>query len=143
VTSCSEGDLGAILCVNHHRTVGNDNCIRFGKPDLQIPSSGAGGTYVRVTVEVRQYDDGALAIFHDRTGSPTTRPTGSDRSGGAAAIGRLSPLGGRLWICRRRHASPPTPQAQLQEADIFTWPRTTDPRRRTGEMQGGRSSRPA
>ena len=73
VTSCSEGDLGAILCVNHHRTVGNDNCIRFGKLDLQIPSSGA---CVRVTVEVRQYDDGALAIFHDRTGSPATRPTG-------------------------------------------------------------------
>ena len=58
------GDLGAILCVKHHRTVGNDNCIRFGKLDLQIPEQRHRRHYVRVTVEVRQYDDGALAIFH-------------------------------------------------------------------------------
>jgi transposase len=58
------GDLGAILCVKHHRTVGNDNCIRFGKLDLQIPEQRHRRHYVRVAVEVRQYDDGALAIFH-------------------------------------------------------------------------------
>jgi transposase len=58
------GDLGAILCVKHHRTVGNDNCIRFGKLDLQIPEQRHRRHYVRVNVEVRQYDDGALAIFH-------------------------------------------------------------------------------
>jgi transposase len=58
------GDLGAILCVKHHRTVGNDNCIRFGKLDLQIPEQRHRRHYVRVTVEVRQYDDGSLAIFH-------------------------------------------------------------------------------
>jgi hypothetical protein len=54
----------AHLCVKHHRTVGNDNCIRFGKLDLQIPEQRHRRHYVRVTVEVRQYDDGALAIFH-------------------------------------------------------------------------------
>ena len=58
------GDLGAILCVKHHRTVGNDNCIRFGKLDLQIPEQRHRRHYVRVTVEVREYDDGSLAIFH-------------------------------------------------------------------------------
>jgi transposase len=58
------GDLGAILCVKHHRTVGNDNCIRFGKLDLQIPEQRHRRHYVRVTVEVRQHDDGSLAIFH-------------------------------------------------------------------------------
>ena len=58
------GDLGAILCVKHHRTVGNDNCIRFEKLDLQIPEQRHRRHYVRVTVEVREYDDGSLAIFH-------------------------------------------------------------------------------
>jgi len=58
------GDLGAILCVKHHRAVGNDNCVRFGKLDLQIPEQRHRRHYVRVTVEVRQYDDGSLAIFH-------------------------------------------------------------------------------
>jgi transposase InsO family protein len=58
------GDLSAILCVKHHRTVGNDNCVRFGKLDLQIPEQRHRRHYVRVTVEVRQYGDGSLAIFH-------------------------------------------------------------------------------
>ena len=58
------GDLSAILCVKHHRTVGNDNCIRFGKLDLQIPEQRHRRHYVRVEVEVRQYEDGSLAIFH-------------------------------------------------------------------------------
>jgi hypothetical protein len=58
------GDLGAILCVKHHRTVGNDNCIRFGQLDLRIPEQRHRRRYVRATVEVGQYDDGALAIFH-------------------------------------------------------------------------------
>jgi len=58
------GDLDAILCVKHHRTVGNDNCIRFGKLDLQIPEQRHRRHYVRVAVEVRQYDDGSLAVFH-------------------------------------------------------------------------------
>jgi hypothetical protein len=46
------GDLGAILCVKHDRTVGNDNCIRFGKLDLQIPEQRHRRHYVRVTAEV-------------------------------------------------------------------------------------------
>jgi transposase InsO family protein len=58
------GDLSAILCVKHHRTVGNDNCVRFGKLDLQIPEQSHRRHYVRVTIEVRQYGDGSLAIFH-------------------------------------------------------------------------------
>ena len=58
------GDLGAILCIKHHRTVGNDNCVRFGKLNLQIPEQRHRRHYVRVIVEVREHDDGSLAIFH-------------------------------------------------------------------------------
>lgn len=58
------GDLAAILCVKHDRQVGNDNCVRFGKLDLQIPEQRHRRHYVRVTVQVRQYADGTLAIHH-------------------------------------------------------------------------------
>ena len=58
------GDLMGVFCSKHERTVGNDNCVRFGKLDLQIPEQRHRLHYVRVTVEVRQYEDGAIAIFH-------------------------------------------------------------------------------
>jgi transposase len=58
------GDLAGMLCSKHERTVGKDNCVRFEGLNLQIPEQRHRRHYVRVTVEVRQYDDGALAIFH-------------------------------------------------------------------------------
>ena len=58
------GDLAGVLCSKHDRMVGNDNCVRFGNLDLQIPEQRHRRHYVRVTVQVRQYADGAMAIFH-------------------------------------------------------------------------------
>ena len=58
------GDLAAILCAKHERKVGNDNCVRFGKLDLQIPEQRHRRHYVRVAVEVREHDDGSFAVFH-------------------------------------------------------------------------------
>ena len=58
------GDLAGVLCAKHERTVGNDNCVRFGNLDLQIPEQRHRRHYVRVTVQVRQYADGGLSIFH-------------------------------------------------------------------------------
>ena len=58
------GDLDGVLCARHERTVGNDNCVRFENLDLQIPEQRHRRHYVRVTVQVRQYADGALSIFH-------------------------------------------------------------------------------
>jgi transposase len=58
------GDLAGVLCSRHERMVGNDNCVRFGNLDLQIPEQRHRRHYVRVTVQVRQYTDGALSIFH-------------------------------------------------------------------------------
>jgi hypothetical protein len=57
------GDLESVLCVKHDRQVGNDNCIRFGKLDLQIPEQTHRRHYVRVRVEVRQHPDGSISIF--------------------------------------------------------------------------------
>ena len=58
------GDLESVFCAKHDRQVGNDNCVRFGKLDLQIPEQTHRRHYVRVTVEVRQYPDGSISIFH-------------------------------------------------------------------------------
>jgi hypothetical protein len=58
------GDLAGALCSKHARTVSKDNCVRFDGLDLQIPEQRHRRHYVRAQVEVRQYVDGALSIFH-------------------------------------------------------------------------------
>lgn len=57
------GDLANILCAKHERVVGNDNCVRFDGLSLQIPAQRHRTHFVRATVRVHQYPDGALAIF--------------------------------------------------------------------------------
>ena len=58
------GDLANILCAKHERVVGGDNCVRFEGLCLQIPEQRHRRHFVRVTVQVRQYPSGELAIFH-------------------------------------------------------------------------------
>jgi len=58
------GDLANILCAKHVRVVGNDNCVRFEGLALQIPEQRHRRHFVRASVTVHQYPDGALAIFH-------------------------------------------------------------------------------
>jgi hypothetical protein len=57
-------DLSDILCEQHERVVGNDNCVSFEGIKLQIPKDGARLHYVKVKVRVHCYPDGHLAIFH-------------------------------------------------------------------------------
>ncbi len=58
------GRLPDILCEQHERVVGNDNCVSFGGLKLQIPADGARHHYVKVRVRVHRYVDGTLAVFH-------------------------------------------------------------------------------
>ena len=58
------GRLPEILCEQHERVVGNDNCVRFGGMKLQIPADGARHHYVKVKVRVHCYVDRTLAVFH-------------------------------------------------------------------------------
>ena len=46
------------------RVVGNDNCVRYRGLCLQIPPRPLRPHFVKVRVRVRDYPDGALAIFH-------------------------------------------------------------------------------
>jgi transposase len=57
-------NLPDVLCEQHERIVGNDNCVSFGGMKLQIPADGARCHYVKVTVRVHCYVDGSLGVFH-------------------------------------------------------------------------------
>jgi hypothetical protein len=57
-------DLDDILCEQHERVVGKDNCISFERLKLQIPADRHRLHYVKVTVKVHHYQDGTLAVFH-------------------------------------------------------------------------------
>jgi transposase len=56
--------LAEILCVEEERVVNRDNTVMWGGLHLQLPHSRLRHHYVRAAVKVRQYPDGALAIFH-------------------------------------------------------------------------------
>jgi len=58
------GSLPDILCEQHERTVGNDNCVSFEGLTLQIPADELRYHYVRTRVRVHRYVDATLAVFH-------------------------------------------------------------------------------
>lgn len=57
-------DLRDILCEQHERVVGNDNCVTFERIKLQLPRDRTRLHYVRVKVRVHRYPDGHMAVFH-------------------------------------------------------------------------------
>jgi len=57
-------DLDDILCEQHERVVGKDNCVSFEGVKLQIPADQHRLHYVKATVRIHRYQDGTLAIFH-------------------------------------------------------------------------------
>ena len=58
------GSLPDILCEQHERTVGNDNCVSFEGLSLQLPSDELRHHYARSRVRVHRYVDDTLAVFH-------------------------------------------------------------------------------
>jgi transposase len=52
-----------ILCVQEERTVGNDNTVSWRGRRLQLPPSPLRPHFVRATVRVHEYPDGAVAVF--------------------------------------------------------------------------------
>lgn len=70
------GSLDDILCEQHERTVGADNCVRFDGLSLQIPADRHRCHYVKVKVRVHRYPNGALALFHGPRGLAYFTPDG-------------------------------------------------------------------
>jgi transposase len=56
--------LAETLCIEVERVVARDNTVVFGNRRLQLPQSPARAHYVKAKVKVREYPDGALAVFH-------------------------------------------------------------------------------
>ena len=57
-------DLNEILCEQEDRQEGKDNTVAFNRLRLQIPPSPLRPHFTHARVKVRQYHDGADAIFH-------------------------------------------------------------------------------
>jgi len=70
------GSLEDILCEQHERTVGPDNCVRFENLILQIPADQHRCHYVKARVRVNRYASGALAVFHGPRGLAYFTPAG-------------------------------------------------------------------
>lgn len=64
VASPAAGQLDAILCEQHERRVGPDNCVRFQRRVLQIPPDRYRCHYVKAKVMVLQHPNGGLTIRH-------------------------------------------------------------------------------
>jgi hypothetical protein len=58
------GSLPDILCEQHERTVGNDNCVSFEGMSLQLPADEMRYHYARTKVRVHRYVDDTLGVFH-------------------------------------------------------------------------------
>ncbi len=56
--------LADILCVEETRTVANDNTVSYAGKRLQLPADPARRHFVKARVKVREYPEGALAVFH-------------------------------------------------------------------------------
>lgn len=66
-----------VLCIQDERQVGNDNTVQYGRRVLQLPPTPERAHYVRATVRVHEYPDGALAIFHGPRRLADYKPDGS------------------------------------------------------------------
>jgi transposase len=53
-----------VLAIQEERRVGNDNTVKWNRLALQIPPSPLRPHFVRATVRVHEYPDGAIAVFH-------------------------------------------------------------------------------
>lgn len=53
-----------ILCVHQDRVVGKDNTVRYHNQILQIPADKYRYHYIKAKVNVHEYPDGSLAVFH-------------------------------------------------------------------------------
>jgi transposase len=61
---CVIPNLDDILCEQHDRGVGRDNCVSFDGKKLQIPADRHRCHYIKATVRVHRYLDDTLAVFY-------------------------------------------------------------------------------
>ena len=52
-----------ILCIQEERIVGADNTVKYRNLRLQLPPSRLRSHFVKASVRVHEYPDGAIAVF--------------------------------------------------------------------------------
>jgi transposase len=57
-------ELNEILCLQEKRTVNKDNTVSYQNKKLQIPKDSYRYHYVKTQVNVHEYNDGRLSLFH-------------------------------------------------------------------------------
>jgi helix-turn-helix protein len=70
--------LADILCIENERVVARDNTVAYDGRCLQLPNNPARAHYVKANVKVREYPDGALAVFHGPRCLARYTPTGEE-----------------------------------------------------------------
>ena len=112
--------LRDILCIKHERVVGRDNCVRYDGRILQIPEQRHRHHFVKVTVQVHEYPDGTMALFHGPrrlagyTADGTLIAKGIPTRSAASARSAASPVD--LWITRcvtHNSTGPSTTEADI------------------------------
>lgn len=68
-----------VLCVHATRQVGKDNTVRWRGRTLQVPPSRLRPHFVRATLRVHEYPDGAVALFWGPHRIADFAPDGSER----------------------------------------------------------------
>lgn len=58
------GNPDEILCEQHDRQVGRDNCVSFEGKKLQIPADKHRCHYIKANVRVHRYENDSMAVFH-------------------------------------------------------------------------------
>jgi len=57
-------NINEVLCLHEQRTVNKDNTISYKGKKWQIPKDPIRYSYAKAKVEVREYKDGSVSIFH-------------------------------------------------------------------------------
>lgn len=73
--------INDILCEQHERTVGRNNCVTFERLTLQIPQNSHRCNYIKVKVRIHRYPDRSLAIFHGPRKLADYHPDGKIKEG--------------------------------------------------------------
>ena len=79
------GQVEDILCEQHSRVVGRDNCVSFEGLSLQIPADKYRCNYIKAKVRVHRYPDATLAVFHGPRKLAAYHPNGTIKTTGKEA----------------------------------------------------------
>ena len=140
--------LSETLCLEEDRVVGRDNTVAYCGLQLQLSESRMRPHYVKARVKVREYPDGALAVFHgplcigryDATGRPIAPTRASLASGSTPSRRGLETPASTARSGRRPASTAPRRESQ-RKPRVGTKKRTSRSNKETHERGIGAVAR--